>query len=289
VDRWTLEDRVDRIEADPPIRLDSVDLTIRDPAPLRARFEEIFAYIAAVEGAVPQNVADVTTLLPGLGTQELRFLSAWSSQELAHAAVFDALRAELGLAPDRPVPDGDATAPPVRPRRSFRMLGTLAANRWLHDVLTMLYLSRGAMHEHMTYDCYRHLGAHFAALGEDALVQTVTEPIRRQEAAHLGYYRMAAMALRATLSPAQLATARWITVRTYAPVGATPGGRDAATRVCAGLAGDDLDDVLEAVEGVASQLLGEPGRPLPPFVHAAMSVRRGTGAGLEHREVAPWA
>ena len=48
------------------------------------------------------------------------------------------------------------------------------------------------MHEHLTYDAYVHLGARLAALGETALARTVTDPIRRQEARHLGYYRAAA-------------------------------------------------------------------------------------------------
>ena len=269
--QWTLEARVGRLEDDPPIGLDAVDLTVADPAPLRDRFEEILGYIATVEGAVPQNVAEITTLLPDLDEQDLRFLSVWSSHELAHAAIFDALRTELGLAQwDDGGPVSSVVPDPVRPRLSFRALGVLSASRWLQDVFKLLYLSRGAMHEHMTYDCYRHLGAHFASLGEEALVRTVTEPIRRQEAAHLGYYRLAATTQRARMTPAQVGLVRWLTVHTYSPVGTAPCGRGPTGRVFAGLAGDDMDAVLDAVEAVADQLLGDGSHPLPRFVHKSM-------------------
>ena len=262
-----LETRVGRLEDDPPIPLDSVDLSVRDPAPLRHRFEEIFGYIAAVEHAVTRNIADITALLPDLGGQDTRFLSAWSAHELAHADIFDALRAEIGLGP--PAPRADGTGP-VRPRFSFRLFGALSTSGWLQDVFKLIYLSRGAMHEHMTYDCYRHLGAQLAALGEDALVRTVTDPIRRQEAAHLGYYRLAAATHRRRLTAAQVRLARRITLLTYQPVGAGECGRESAGRVFAGLAGDHMDQVLDSVEAVADELLGDGVRPMPHFVHDAM-------------------
>jgi hypothetical protein len=286
VDQMTLEARVGRLEDDPPIELDSVDLSVAGVGPLRATFAEIFAYIATVEGAVPQNVAEITTLLPDLDDQERRFLTVWSSHELAHAAIFDSLRAELGLADSGPATS--ARSAPLRPRRSFQAAGALSASRWLQDVFKLLYLSRGAMHEHMTYDCYRHLGAHFAAFGEDALVRTVTEPIRRQEAAHLGYYRLAAATHRARLSPTQIALARWITVHTYTPVGTAPCGKGPTWRVFAGLAGDDMDAVLDAVEVIADQLLGDGTRTLPHFVHDAMADCREQSHGRPARAGAPW-
>ncbi|MGO8871691.1 MAG: hypothetical protein ACLQPH_09885 [Acidimicrobiales bacterium] len=269
----SLQTRVDRLADDPPIELASVDLTAKDPARLRRLFDEIFAYIATVEGSVPQNVADVTVLLPDLDDQERRFLGAWSGHELAHAAIFDALRAELGLPPadggGRPGAGDDRDGMGARP--AFRVLGTLSRSRWLQDVFKLVYLARGAMHEHLTYDCYRHLGARLDALDEPALARTVTDPIRRQEAAHLGYYRLAATTHRRRLTPTQVRLARSISVRTYTLVGAGPCGREPSARVCAGLAGDDVDAVLDAVEALAGQLLGNGTQPLPHFVHDEMA------------------
>jgi hypothetical protein len=269
--------RVKRLEDDPPIALGSVDLTLNDPVPLRRKFGEVFAYIASVERAVTQNVAEVTTLLPDLDPVERRFLEIWSTHELAHAAIFDALRATLGLG--GPYPGGISTvapAPvttlprPMLPRPSFRAFGLMATNRWLHDVFKLVYLCRGAMHEHMTYDCYRHLGAQLEALGEHALTHTVTGPIRRQEAAHLGYYRLAAVTHRRRLTPSQIRLARRISLQTYQPVGAGQCGKRPAGRVFSRLAGEHMDTVLDAVEDIAGELLGDGVRPLPPFVHAAM-------------------
>jgi hypothetical protein len=272
--RESLEARVGRLEGDAPLALDHVDLAVRDPVRLRLTFGEIFGYIATVEGAVPQNVAEITTLLPDLGELDRRFLEVWSGHEQAHAAIFEALRAELGLvsggfdrAPESAVPPRPPAPPP---RTSFRLFGLAARSSWLQGVFTLVYLARGAMHEHLTYDCYRHLGAQLEGLGEHALATTVCDPIRRQEAGHLGYYRLAAATQRNRLSPAQVALARTISIRTYAPVGATPCGRETAGRVCAGLAGEHLDDVLDAVQALAQQLLGDAAHPLPPFVHDVM-------------------
>ena len=290
--RQELETRIGRLEDDPPIPLHSVDLSVCNPGPLREGLAEIFAYIAAVESAVTRNVADITTLLPDLGDQDHRFLSAWSAHELAHAAIFEALRSEVGLRP--PVARAEAIQPDkpgaTAPRSSFRLFGLLSRSRWLQDVFKLIYLSRGAMHEHMTYDCYRHLGAQFAALGEGALVRTVTEPIRRQEAAHLGYYRLAAATQRTSLSSVQVQLARRITVITYEPVGAGECGKGSAGRVFAGLAGDHMDQVLDAVEAVAGELLGDGVRPLPHFVHAAMDncLRRSAGTGSGNLAGARW-
>ncbi len=269
----SLETRVGRLEADPPIALGAVDLDVADPARLRRLFDEIFAYIATVEGSVPQNVADITALLPDLDPLDRRFLDVWSGHEEAHATIFTALRCALGLASGTTGPASGAAVAPVthRPRPSFALFGVAARSRWVQDVFKLVYLARGAMHEHLTYDCYRHLGTRLAALGEHALATTVCDPIRRQEAAHLGYYRLAASLQRQRLSPAQLALARSISVHTYTPVGSAPCGRKPAGRVFAGLAGDHMDEVLDAVQALADQLLGDGVHPLAPFVHDVMA------------------
>ena len=113
--------RIGRLEDDPPIGLGSVDLTINGPTALRRKFDEVFTYIAAVERAVTQNVAEIAALLPALDPLEHRFLSIWSTHELAHAAIFDALRAEArpggpghGATPSR-APGGGPTSPTLIP------------------------------------------------------------------------------------------------------------------------------------------------------------------------------
>jgi hypothetical protein len=270
-----VEARVDRLEADPPISVESVDLTIVDPARLRLELGHVIRYFAVVEGDVAQNASDIAALLPHLDRDERRFLRAWSTQEVAHGRVFDAIAAQLQLAP----PPAVNRTPP--PRRVFAVVGRIAKLEWVHDVLKLMYLARGAMHEHLTYDGYVHLGARLARLGELGLARTVTEPVRRQEARHLGYYRMAAAAQRRRLSPNQLHVARAISIRSYAPVGASPGRRAECGRAFASLAGSDVDRILGPVEAIATQLLGNGAGPVPQFVRRAMR-RCMEEAGLCH-------
>jgi hypothetical protein len=273
-----VEARVDRLEADPPISIESVDLTIVDPDRLRLELGHVIRYFGIVEGEVAQNASDIAALLPRLDRHERRFLGVWSAQEVAHGRVFDAIAQGLKLAP---APAVGRTPPP---RRIFEVVGRVARLDWVHDVLKLMYLARGAMHEHLTYDGYVHLGERLARLGELGLARTVTEPIRRQEARHLGYYRMAAAAQRRRLSPRQLHVARVLSVRSYAPVGASPARRAECGRAFASLAGSDVDRILGPVETIATQLLGDGAGSVPQFVRRAMR-RCLEEAGLCHDPV----
>ncbi len=256
-----LSRRIDRLEADPSIPLTSVDLTVVHPDRLRKEFGGVLYYFALVEGLVAQNALEVETMLPRLDEDDRRFLSVWSRHEVAHGAIFDALCIELGMLP---------AAPPLHPaRRSFRIMGTLTRQRWWHDVFKLVYLVRGAMHERLTFDAYSRVGARLDDWGERALAATVADPIRRQEAGHLGYYRAAAAAQRARLNTAQLRLARVISIRTYTPVGATRARRAQCGRAFTSIAGDDIDG-LDPVQAIADHVLGDGRRPLPPFVQAAM-------------------
>lgn len=274
--------RIARIEVDAAISLESVDLTIVNPERLRAEFSEVFEYFAVVEGEVAQNAVDVGAMLPRLCQCERRFLQAWSAQEVAHSAVFEALRAELGL-------ESLVSAQPTSASPLFRSIGALVEwdeSGWLHQVLKLVYLARGAMHEHLTYDAYARLGARLRGLGEAALARTVTEPIRRQEAAHLGYYRLAARLQRDRMSTAQVRWARVISAWTYAPVGATRRHRrPACGRVFERVAGAGMEEALAPVQAIAEDLLGNGADPLPPFVSRAMQRCRARSGG--GRRLAP--
>lgn len=258
----SLARRIDRLEADPPIALSSADLTVMHAGRLRRELGEVFFYFALVEGLVAQNAVEVETILPGLEEDDRRFLAVWERHEVAHGIIFDALCVELDLSP---------AGPPLvlGARRSFRALSALSRQRWWHDVFRLVYLLRGAMHERLTLDAYSRIGARLERWGEHALVATVTDPIRRQEAGHLGYYRAAAAAQRDRLTPAQLRLARAISVNTYAPVGATRARRGQCGRAFRSIAGDDIDG-LKPVQAIADRVLGDGRRCLPGFVEAAM-------------------
>lgn len=51
-------------EEHPPIPLDAVDLTVRDPQAFEARFGHVLDYMARVELEVDRNVLELTTMLP---------------------------------------------------------------------------------------------------------------------------------------------------------------------------------------------------------------------------------
>ncbi len=257
-----LGERIGRLEADPAISLAAVDLTIVDPERLRRQFDEVFYYFALVEGEVAQNAADIAALLPDLDDYDLRFLAVWSSHEVAHSAVFDAIRAQLDLPPA-----GPGALPSAQ--RTFRAMGVLAQFQWLHDVLKLVYLARGAMHERLTLEAYTRLGDKLTSLGEHFLARTVTDPIRHQEAGHLGYYKAAASAHRLRLGPAQRSLARLISTWTYEPVGA-PGRRALCGRVFTEIADGDIR-VLEPLELIAADLLGDGRRWEAGFVRGAMN------------------
>ncbi len=257
-----LGERIGRLEADPALSLAAVDLTIVDPERLRRQFDEVFYYFALVEGEVAQNAVDIAALLPDLDEHDHRFLAVWSTHEVAHSAIFDAIRAQLGL---------PSAAPRTEPsaQRAFRTMGKLAQIGWLHDVLKLVYLARGAMHERLTLEAYTRLGIKFSSLGEHCLTHTVTEPIRHQEAGHLGYYKAAAAAHRLRLSPSQRSLARFISISTYAPVGA-PGRRPLCGRVFTEISDGDMG-VLDPVELIATDLLADGRRWDPGFVRGAMN------------------
>jgi hypothetical protein len=257
-----LGDRIGRLEADPAIPLAAVDLTIVDPDRLRRQFDEVFYYFALVEGEVAQNAVDIAALLPDLDECDHRFLAVWSAHEVAHSAIFDAIRAQLGLPPA--APDKSPSA-----QHTFRAMGVLAQFPWLHDILKLVYLVRGAMHERLTLEAYTRLGTKLSSLGEHSLTHTVTDPIRHQEAGHLGYYKSAAVAHRARLSQGQRSLARLVSTWTYAPVGA-PGRRALCGRVFTEIADGDTG-VLEPLEHIATDLLEDGRRWDAGFVRGAMN------------------
>lgn len=60
-----LRAHVDRLAVEhPPIRLDSVDFTVRAPERFVARFGHVLDYMARVELEVDRNVLELTTMLP---------------------------------------------------------------------------------------------------------------------------------------------------------------------------------------------------------------------------------
>jgi hypothetical protein len=99
-----LVEHVDRLAAEhPPIPLDSVDLTVRDPAQLRESYGHVLDYMARVELEVDRNVLELTTLLPEPPEVDRYFYAdVWHPQETQHGLILDRLQVELGRSPATP-------------------------------------------------------------------------------------------------------------------------------------------------------------------------------------------
>lgn len=262
---------LERMAKSEPIRLDSLDLAPRDADAVKRRLGATFTYFARVESEVAAE--PLMALLPRLGSEYLgfrslgtTFLDLWVAQERAHGSIFYELQRVLGL---------EARAPNVDVPVHNRIIGALGRlSPSVHAVFEMIYLSRGAMHEKLTFVGYNALADALDVLGEPALLETVIKPIRSQEAAHLAYYTTEAQRLRSHLHPWQTALARWISMLTYAPVGAAaPRDRAHFGEVAVALAGEDAGAMTRPIQALAEKLLSSQEHAvLPGFV--ARSIRR---------------
>jgi rubrerythrin len=204
----------------------------------------------------------IETLLPRTSGEDgyiQRFLAIWTPDEQGHARALEHLLQQLELEPfplptEQPVPIHNRLA---------GLLGTLSAR--MHQTVELMYHTVGAMNERLAFSAYERMAEILTELGEHGLVETLMKPLRRDESAHLGYYRTAARDLRDRCDRFQLAAARNILVHTYAPVGAgDKRDKPAFARTLESLG--DFDLIVDKVQLIAESLLSADERRLPPFV-----------------------
>ena len=132
-----LAEHVDRLAVEhPPIPLESVDYTVRQPDLLRDRFGHVLDYMARVELEVDRNVLELTTLLPDPPEVDRYFYAdVWHPQETHHGLILDRLQVELGRPPATPNLDSISL--------KLRILGGLAHLPSFQDVVRMLYYLTG--------------------------------------------------------------------------------------------------------------------------------------------------
>jgi len=138
----------------------------------------------------------------------------------------------------------------------------------MHETVELVYHSVGAMNERLAFSAYERMSEILTGLGEHGLVDTLMKPLRRDESAHLGYYRTAARELRDRLDRWQLAVARAVITHTYAPVGAGEAkDRPAFGATLRALGDADASrDLVDRVQLIAESLLSVDERTLRPFV-----------------------
>jgi hypothetical protein len=252
-----------RLEAKPSLDIDGIDLDLRNPDAVRARLAAPLAYSQRVEAMV--TGLSIETLMPRTGTGDgyiHRFLAVWTPDEQGHALALDRLLATLDIEPfplpqDEPVPLHNRVA---------GLLGTLSER--VHETVELVYHSVGAMNERLAFSAYERMSEILTELGEHGLVETLLKPLRRDESAHLGYYRTAARELRDRLDRWQIAVARNVIIRTYAPVGAGEKQDRPAFAATLRSLGDDAAqaDLVDRVQQIAESLLSVDERRLRPFV-----------------------
>ena len=227
---------------------------------MRHRLAAPLAYSQRVEAMV--TGLSIETLLPRTSSGDgyiNRFLTVWTPDEQGHTLALHRLLVALDLEPfplppDEPVPIHNRVA---------GLLGTMSAR--MHETVELVYHSIGAMNERLAFSAYERMSEILTDLGEHGLVESLMKPLRRDESAHLGYYRTAARDLRDRLDRWQLAVARTMITRTYSPVGAGDAKDRPAFGATLGALGDSRD-IVHRVQVLAESLLSIDERKLRPFV-----------------------
>jgi hypothetical protein len=262
-----LVEHVERLGAEhPPISLDSVDFTVRDPRELEARFGHVLDYMARVELEVDRNVLEIATMLPDPPEIDRRFYrDVWQPQEIQHGLILDKLQVELGREPA--VPDRDSIG------AKLRVLGALAHVPPFQDVCRMLYYLTGMATERSAVLAYNLLHRGTVDLGEDAIAQTVIGQIKRQEPGHYAFYQLSARGLWEQLAAWQRWLVRLMRRISFAPVGANnPTQKADFGDVMASLGiAESADDFAEQISRVERELLWARSRGLrvPAYVSSA--------------------
>ena len=256
-------DKLQRLEAKAALDLEQVDYEVRDRDAVRARLAAPLAYSQRVEAMV--TGLSIETLLPRAANGDgyvHRFLAVWQPDEQGHALALERLLRQLDLEPvplpvDEPIPLHNRLA---------GVLGTMSTR--MHETVELIYHTVGAMNERLAFSAYERMSEVLTELGEHGLVDTLMKPLRRDESAHLGYYRTAARDLRDRLDRWQLAVARGVISHTYAPVGAGAAKDKQAFGATLRSLGDDTE-LVERVQLLAESLLSVEERRLRPFVRAS--------------------
>lgn len=256
--------RLEFVESKRPLVFDEIDFTVNESDYLATTLAHPLEYAQRVEALVGHtNMGD---LMPRRDARVERFLTTWAEDELGHARALAELMHQLGLDPV----DLDNFTPPAH-NRWIRILG--GASQSLHDVVTTIWATSGAMNEHVAMSAYSRIDALLQELGETALHETLFRRLRAHESAHKSFYATYATESWARLRPWQRHLTRLAIRHTWAPVGATdPADKPAFARTVLTLSPDDWSqELVDPLQEIAERILdlGDE-RPLDPFVERAV-------------------
>ena len=197
----------------PPIRLDSVDRTIKNPELVKRRFGHVIDYLARVELEVDRNVLEILCLLPDVDDINKTFYAdVWQPQEIHHGLILDRLQTDLGHPP---------AEPHLQVSFQIKILGALASLKPIQDIGRLLYYLTGASTERQAVLAYNQINDGLKEIGETAIAETIITPIKQQEPGHFAFYQMSATAMiqDRVLKPWQLFLTRVLREKSYNLVG----------------------------------------------------------------------
>jgi len=253
----------------PPIELDSVDRTIKDPDLVAARYGNVIDYLARVELEVDRNVLELLVLLPDVDDINKTFYAdVWQPQEIQHGLILDRLQQDLGRQPANPH---------LSVSFKIKILGALASLKPVQDIAKLLYFLTGASTERQAVLAYNQINTGLRDLGETAISETIITPIKQQEPGHFAFYQMSATAMiqDKMLKPWQLFMTRVLREKSYNLVG-TNNMRDFKADM-GGVVIDlgidaDLEGYAREIGRVESRLLWaqRQGMDFPPYILKAL-------------------
>jgi hypothetical protein len=246
-----------------PLVLDELDLRVRDRAVLVERLGRPIEYSQRVESVV--TGLGIETLLPRLGDRVHRFLAIWTDDETTHGRALALLLDELGLPAYQPT---SSRLPPHN--HIANVLGRLSSKA--HHIIELIWATQGAMNEHLAMTAYSRMAEICHELGEVHVRDTLFRRLRAHEAAHKSFYAAHARAVAARMTDRQRNVARFIVVKTYAPVGAgAKRDKPAFGKTLTDLSGGEWGgEIADPVQHIAERLLAD-GEPLEPFVRDALA------------------
>src|SRR4029453_10416240 len=171
----------------PPISLDSVDRTIKRPGVVARKFGHVIDYLARVELEVDRNVLELLVLLPDADeTNKTFYADVWQPQEIQHGVILDRLQQDLGRT---------AAKPHLEVSFPIKVLGALAQLKPIQHVAKLMYFLTGASPERQGGLAYNKIKREKQDLGETAVRETTTTPIKQGEPGHFAFYQMSATAM----------------------------------------------------------------------------------------------
>jgi hypothetical protein len=253
----------------PPISLDSVDRTIKQPGVVARKFGQVIDYLARVELEVDRNVLELLVLLPDADeTNKIFYADVWQPQEIQHGLILDRLQQDLGRA---------AAEPHLEVSFPIKVLGALAYLKPIQDVAKLMYFLTGASTERQAVLAYNQINRGMQELGETAISETIITPIKQQEPGHFAFYQMSATAMiqDRVLRPWQLFLTRVMREKSYHLVGTNRMKQYQADMggVMADLGLDrDLEGYAREVGRVENRLLWahRQGMEFPPYILKAL-------------------